>query len=321
VVTDLQHAPGVQQAAAALPLPPLGAGLNFTFRIPGRTPARAKDYSANYSAVSSEYFHLLGIPLLQGRLFTEADVERATKVCLISREFAKQYFPNEDPIGKQLVFGYQDEVPRQIVGIVGDVKQVGLVAPFAPQMYLPYPQNPWWTMGLLLKTQGTPTSLGPLIRQEIHRLDPSLPVNIQPLSRTVTDSIAQPRFRTWLFGLFAATALFLAALGTYGVISYFVMQGTRDIGIRMALGALRSKVLWMVIGSGLRLALLGVALGLAAALTFKRVVSSILFETSAVDLATLSLATGILIVVASLACYIPARRAMRVDPIAALRHE
>jgi predicted permease len=322
VVTDLQHSPGVEEAAAAVPLPPSGSGLNFSFRIPGRVTAGNEDYSANYSAVSANYFHLLRVPLLQGRLFSEVDSENALKVCIISHEFARRYFPGEDPIGKHLVFGYQDEVPRQIVGVVGDVKQVGLVEPFSPQMYVPYPQNPWWAMGLLVKTSGTPSVLTSVVRQEIHHLDARLPVTeIQPLGQTVTNSIAQPRFRTWLFGLFAAIALFLAALGTYGVISYFVMLGTRDIGIRMALGAAPGTILWMVIRRGIRLSVFGIVIGIAVAVAFKRVIASLLFETSAVDVLTLCVAAGLLLTVAFIACYLPARRAMRVDPIAALRHE
>jgi putative ABC transport system permease protein len=322
VTADLQHAPGVQQAAAALPLPPLGSGLNFGFHIPGRAAKETENYSANYGAVSPEYFQLLRIPLLEGRLFTDADAENAPKVCLVSREFVRRYFQGEDPLGRQLIFGYQDEVPRQIVGVVGDVKQVGLVEPFSPQMYVPYPQNPWWSMGLLLKTTGSLTSLEPLVRNEIQHLDAGLPVTaIQPLSQAIGDDIAQPRFRTWLFGLFAATALFLAALGTYGVISYFVVQGTRDIGVRMALGAVPKKVLLMVIGQGLKLALSGIAAGLIAALILHRVIASILFEISAVDLLTLSVTVALLALVSFAACYIPARRAMRVDPMSALRHE
>jgi putative ABC transport system permease protein len=323
IIERLKAAPGNPEVAAALPLPPNGSGFNFKFSIEGHPPpSSGTDYSANYSAVSADYFRVLRIPVLRGRSFAPEDTPESNKVCVISSEFAKHYFPNEDPVGKRLVFGYVDEIPREIVGIVGDVKQAGLAASIAPQMYVPYPQNPWWSMSLAIRTSIPGEQFSGTVRRELQNIDRSLSsTDLQLMSSNISQSIAQPRFRTLLFGLFGLTALFLAAVGVYGVISYFVSQRTRDIGVRLALGALPGDVLRMVLIQGIRLAAVGLAIGLIAALALGRAMNSLLFGITATDGLTLLGATLLLLLVALVACFVPARRAMNVHPIVALRHD
>lgn len=323
VIQNLNTTAGVPEAAVAIPIPPFGAGFTFRFTIPERPPQReGQELTANYSAVSPDYFKLLRIPLQRGRLFSLSDRPDMVKVCIISEKFARTYFPNEDPLNKQLVFGYINEEPRTIVGVVGDVKQMGLAAPFAPQMYVPYMQNPWSSMEVLVRTSSAPESFLPVLTRKVHEIDSQLPVaDVAPMSEAIYESIAQPRFRTMFFGLFGFIALVLASVGVYGVISYFVAQRTREIGVRMALGAQQKDVLKLVMWQGLRLAGAGVIVGLPLALALGKTMGSLLYGISAMDALTLCGAGGLLFLVALMASYLPARRAVRIDPIAALRQE
>ena len=325
LVEHLRSEPGVESAAAALPLPLTGGGLNFAFSIEGRADegAGANDRTANYTSATTEYFRVMGVPLAAGRTFDERDVPGAPQVCVVSTAFAHRYFPGEDPIGKRLVFGFQEPVAREIVGVVGDVKRDGLALPSQPEMYVPFAQDPWWAAYAVVRTSGgDPARLSSAMRADVQALDPTLPIeNIAPMRSFVDDSVAQPRFRTTLLGLFGAAALLLAVLGIYGVISYSVGRRTREVGIRLALGAAPGDVLRMVLGEGLALVGVGLALGLAGAFLATRSLSSLLFEVSRLDAGSWAGVAVLLLLAGLAASWIPARRATRVDPVSALRAE
>ncbi len=265
---------------------------------------------------------MLGIPLRQGRLFTASDDAAAPRVCAISAAFAARFFPGESPIGRRLVFGFAEPVPREIVGIVADVKRDGLGAPSKPEMYVPFAQEPWWAAYVSVRTPGDPGRLASAVRGEIRALAPTLPIEaLQPMTDIVRESVAEPRFRTTLVGFFAGTALLLAVVGIYGVISYGVERRTREVGIRVALGAGKGDVLRLIVRQGLALTGLGLAAGAAGALLLTQFLSSLLFETGRLDLPTFAGVALLLAGAGLLACWIPARRAARVDPVIALRFE
>jgi len=241
---------------------------------------------------------------------------------VISSAFAKRYFPGEDPLGRRLDFGFRESVSREIVGVVGDVRRDGLGAESRPEMYVPFAQDPWWAAYAVVRTAGDPARLSGTLRSEVRALDPTLPVeSVQPMTEMVSDSVAQPRFRTTLFGLFGLVALLLAAIGIYGVISYSVGRRTREVGIRMALGAGRRDVLKLVIGEGVALTAAGLAIGALGAVVLTRYLSSLLFQVGRLDPATYAAVAATLLFAGVLACWIPAQRAAKVDPLTALRSE
>jgi putative ABC transport system permease protein len=323
LVGRLQTEPEVEGVAAALPLPLSGGGLNFGFQIEGRSQEGAgNDLTANYTAVTPDYFRVMGVALLQGRFFTSFDAESAPRVCLISSTFARRFFPDESPIGRRLVFGFREGISRQIVGVVGDVKRDGIAVISRPEMYVPFFQDPWWASYLAVRTSGDPERLAAALRRDIRSLDPTLPIaDIQPMTRVVDDSVAQPRLRASLLTLFGATALVLAIIGVYGVISYNVGRRTREVGIRLALGAQRGDVLRLILRQGLGLTAAGLALGLAGALLLTRHLASLLFGIQPIDAPTYLGVAAVLLAAGLVACWIPARRATRVDPVHALRYE
>jgi putative ABC transport system permease protein len=323
LVDRLAGEPEVEGAAAALPLPLSGSGLNFGFQIEGRTQeGSGSDLTANYTAVTPDYFRILGVPLERGRLFAASDTIASPKVCVISATFARRFFPGESPVGRRLLFGFKESVAREIVGVVADVKRDGLAAPSRPEVYVPFLQDPWWASYIAVRTTGDPERLSAAVRRDIRALDPTLPIaDIQPMTRFVEDSVAQPRLRAALLALFGATALMLAVLGVYGVISYNVGRRTREVGIRMALGAQRRDVLELVLRQGLGLTAVGLAAGLAAALLLTRPLTSLLFGIEPLDPTTYGSVAAILLLASLAACWIPARRATRVDPIRTLRYE
>ena len=322
LVERLKARPGVESAAAVLPLPLTGSGLNFAFQIEGRPAEKAGQDSANFTAATAEYFRVLRVPLLRGRLFETADTPDSAKVCLVSAAFAKRYFPGENPLGRRLIFGFTQRVPREIVGVVGDVQRDGLASPSQPEMYVPFGQDPFWAAYVAVRTPGDPGSLASALRDEVRALDPSMPLaGIQPMDRYVYDSVAEPRFRTMLLGLFAAAALALAAIGLYGVVSYNAARRTREVGIRLALGAGRADVLRLVMREGLVLSGLGLAAGIAGAAFLTRFLSGLLFGVSRLDPLIYAAVALCLLAAGLLASVVPARRAARVDPIVALRYE
>ena len=323
LVERLKAEPGVEAAAAALPLPMTGGGLNFAFSIEGRAAAApGADLTANYTALTPDYFRVLAIPLLRGRLFAESDSASSPKVCVISDAFARRHFAGEDPLGKRLLFGFKEAIPRTIVGVVGDVKRDGPGAPSQPEMYVPFDQDPWWAAYLALRAHGDPVALTAAVRRAVADLDPSLPISdIEPMSQFVSDSVREPRFRTTLLGLFGVTALLLALIGIYGVIAYDVGRRAREIGIRLALGARNGDVLRLVVGQGLALTAAGLAAGAVAAGFLTRFLATLLFETRPLDAATYCGVALVLLATGAAACWVPARRALKVDPIRVLRND
>ncbi len=317
--------PGVQAAGAAHVVPMTGDDYVLGFEVDGRPPLPpGASQSTNYYSVSADYFKAMGIPLRRGRVFTERDTEDSPPVAVINETMVQKIFPNEDPIGKRITFDDRDKNPEwfEIVGIVGDVKQYGLDQPTTMQTYEPYTQQPPSSMMLVVRSAGDPTNLSAAIRSEVLKLDKEQPTTyIKTLNEYFSTSIAQQRFSVVLLGVFAAVALVLAAVGIYGVLSYAVTQRTHEIGIRMALGAGRRDVFRLVVGRGMLLSLIGVASGLVAAFALTRLMASLLFGVTATDAVTFASVAGVLLAVALLACYIPARRATKVDPLVALRYE
>jgi putative ABC transport system permease protein len=315
--------PGAQEAAVAVPLPLSDSYINLAFEIEGRPPRSKSDApTADFVAISPNYFHVMQVPLLRGREFSAADSEAGPKVCAISASLAQQLFPHESALDRRILIGYPANSSREIVGIVGDVKDSDLSARQSAQIYVPFVQNPFWAADIAVRAHGNPSALGGALREQIRAIDPALPVaEVRPMAEVVGSSIAQPRFRTALLSLFGGAALLLAAIGIYGVLAYTVAQQTREIGIRMALGANPGTVLRLVLGRGLRLAGAGTVIGVLASLMLTRLLGSLLFDVSATDPLTFAAVAGLLLGVASLACYVPARRAMRVDPMVALRYE
>jgi putative ABC transport system permease protein len=325
LVEQTQSLPGVRAAAVSNSLPPDDPDFSSDFTIEGRsTEPGQQSPIAYFIRVSPDYFRVLDIPLRSGRFFNATDSANAQRVMLINKTIQRQFFPNEDPIGKRINTGSaQEPVWHQIVGVVEDVKYNGLADEVQPALYQPTAQAPSWGMALILKTDvADPLSLTAAVRSEVRKLDHDLPIaQVSTLDQRLATATAQPRFRTMLITLFAAVALVLACVGIYGVISYSVAQRTHEIGIRIALGAQQHDVLKLVILQGASLAITGAALGLGGAFALTRLMAGLLFGVTPTDALTFSYVPLCLILVALLACYIPARRAAKVDPLVALRYE
>jgi putative ABC transport system permease protein len=328
LIPKLRAIPGVQAAAAVVSLPLSGSSIVLTFEIAGRPPLPPSQQPAMQVRVATpDYFQTVGIPLKRGRAFTEQDREGAPPVVLITESTAKQYFPNEDPIGKKITLGWGrgPGTPRaggEVVGIIGDVKDAGLDEADPPQIYLPYRQWPLQSMAVVLETSVPPERVADAARRETYSVDPNIPVgNVRTLQQVVERSISQPRFYMTLLTIFAALALLLAAVGTFGVLSYAVAQRSREIGIRMALGAQERTVVGLIVRHAMILAAGGIALGVTAAWFLSKLLSAFLFATDPRDLATLAAVALTLGLVALLASYLPARRATKIDPVVALRAE
>jgi putative ABC transport system permease protein len=325
LMTRLQAQPGMQDSAIAGPLPIVDCCVTLSFQIVGNPPSQAGAAdTANYVPASPRYFSVMRIPLLRGRLFDESDSSSSVAVALISEALAKRYFPNEDPLGRHLTFGFPANgvVSREIVGIVGNIHDVSLGKAPGPMLYVPFAQAPLYGGEVVVKSTLGTSEVVSTIRAVTHGIDKNLPVtDIAALPEVLNASVAQPRFRTLLLGLFGAIALVLAAVGIFGVISYSVSRRTHELGIRMALGAQPGSVMSMVLRETLTLALIGIAVGVPCALAATRLIRRLLFNVTLHDPITLALVPLVLMVVAALASYIPARRAMKVDPMVALRHE
>jgi len=322
LLEKVSQLPGVEAAGASVVLP-LDNDFLLGFEIEGRPPMPAdQDQSTNYYSVTPGYFNAMGIPLRRGRLFDDHDRKNATRVIIINEEMARRLFPDEDPLGKRIHVTMGEKLYREVVGVVGDVKQYGLDQKTPLETYEPFAQQPFSSMSLVVRAAGDPAALSNAIRGEVLSVDKDQPVSsIKPLTELVRSSIAQQRFAMLLLGVFAAVAMLLAVVGIYGVMSYSVTQRTHEIGIRMALGASPRNVLRLVVGQGMRLALIGVALGLSIAFLVTRIMASLLFGVSATDLMTFTVFSVSLTAVALVACLVPARRALKVDPMVALRYE
>jgi putative ABC transport system permease protein len=323
----LEAIPGVRDAAGVIALPLSGTSLVLTFEVGGRPPVPPSQQPAMQVRIATaDYFESIGIPLERGRYFTERDRAGTPKVVLLTAAAVKQYFPGEDPIGKTITLGWGRDGQRaggEVVGIVGDIRDAGLAEPNPPQIFLPFAQWPVGRMTVLLDTAVTPATVADAARKTVYALDGNLPVgNVRTLDEVVARSISQPRFYMTLLTTFAGVALTLAAIGIFGVLSYAVAQRTREIGIRMALGAHHGSVLGLIVREAMLMTGGGVVLGIIAAfLLTEWLVATLLFETSPHDPATFVVVAAVLTTVSLAAAYIPARRATRVDPIVALRSE
>ncbi|HET8783521.1 MAG TPA: ABC transporter permease [Pyrinomonadaceae bacterium] len=328
--TDLIHRveslPGVKSAAVTTNLPLYRQGNSIDISIEGQPPpAPGKENIVVTRIISPKYFETMTIPLLSGRAFNDQDTATTPRVAVISESMARRYWPGEDPIGKRIGAGriQRPEDWTQVVGVVKDVRQFELTADSKPQMYLPYRQRGFFpSEDLVVKTDVDPASLASTVRNAVWEIDKDQPVsNIRTMEEILLESIARQRFSMLLLAIFAAVALILAAVGIYGVMSYSVAQRTHEIGIRMALGAQTGAVLKLAVSYGLKLVVVGIVIGLIAAFALTRVMSTLLFGVTATDPTTFALISLLLIGVAAVASYIPARRATKVDPIIALRYE
>jgi putative ABC transport system permease protein len=317
----LDALPQVTTAGMVQTLPMRGSYF-LTFEVQGRpAPKPGEKPSASHRIVSPGYFAALGIPLVRGRMFTDRDREKSPMVAVVDEAFVGRHFPQEDPIGRGLDIGNGSDGFYEIVGVVGNVRHGSLDSNPNPTMYVPFKQDVFSQMWIVVRADGDPIQLSPVARQTVREIDPGLPAfAVVPLSTVVSDSVAPQRFSMLLLGLFAVVALFLAAVGLYGVVAYSVSQRTQEIGLRMAIGAQRGDVLGMVVGGGMKLALIGVAIGIAGALALSGVVRTMLFGVTRLDAVSYAATSLVLLTVAALACYVPARRATRVDPITALRN-
>jgi predicted permease len=318
--------PGVTAAGAATVLPLSGSNSDSSFVIEGKMPQSLTTFpDEEYRVVTPDYFRTMNIPLIKGRFFDEADHDQAPGAVIINQALARKYFAGEEPLGRRLTMDDPSNPAASwvtVVGIVGDIKHRGLNTEAKPELYVTHAQNPERSMTLVARTASSPSAVASAVRREIASLDKDLPVyNTRTMDQVISDSVAQQRLSTFLLGLFAALALTLTTVGIYGVISYTVAQRTHEIGVRMALGAQARDVLRLVVGQGMVMVLIGVGLGLAAAFGLTRLMSSLLYGVSATDPMIFVIVSLGLSLVALIACYVPARRATRVDPMTALRYE
>jgi putative ABC transport system permease protein len=327
VETSLRGAPEVTAVGFVTRLPLMSTLNNVTtyLAIEGREVAPGDRPEIDFRRASTSYFQALGIPLLSGRLVTEQDVTNNQRLVLINEAMATRFWPGEDPVGKRIstaVSSGQQTQWQTIVGVVGNVRHLGLDIEPRPEIYYHTNTQPPFGPVVVIRTTSDPKRLISIARAKIRELDRNVPVsNVNTMEELVAQSVAQRRFGMFLLGIFALLALTLAAIGIYGVVSYSVTQRTQEIGVRMALGASTTDVLKMVLRNGMSLALIGVGLGLAGAFGLTRLMSKLLFEVKPTDVTTFTLVSVGLMVVALLACYLPARRAMKVDALEALRYE
>jgi len=318
----LSGLPGVEASGGITSLPLQGNSIFSPFRIQGRpTGPDGKLMAAVINVVSPGYFNTMGIPLRGGRWFTDNDGEQSPRVAVINDVAAKRFFDNTDPVGRQVFIRAQDDQPYTVVGVVGSSRQFDITSAPNPEIFTNYQQSTMSYMYVLVKTKGDPTTLIPTIRRAVAEIDPEQPVGHRTLVQQMENAVAQPRLYTLLVGMFAVLALLLAMVGVYGVMSYAVTQRIQEIGVRMALGAHRSHVLRLFLANSFKVVFIGVAAGLALALALNRVMVNMLFNVKSTDAFTFTFAAGLLCFAALVASYLPARRATRVDPIIALRHE
>jgi putative ABC transport system permease protein len=314
--------PGVISVGATSHLPLLNYNYGARLRVEGRAPQKGeKETGAPVASINPDYFRTLGISLRAGRFFNDGDAEGAPSVALLSESLAHKLFPNEDPLGKRLNIAGSGAEWTSVIGVVNDIRHKGLDRETEPSVYLSYRQLPR-EMALLLRSAVGPASLAPALRNAVREVDPALPVyDVMTMNERLSNSVVARRFNLALLGGFAALALLLAGVGVYGVISYVVTQRTHEVGIRMALGAQSADVVRLFIKQGMAIVMFGVALGLIGAFALTRVMRSLLFDVSASDPLTFACVALLLSLVALAACYLPARRAARIDPLASLRRE
>jgi len=322
VLQRVAKLPGVRSAAGSTFPPFVWGDLVFSFRVEGRPPVQpGQRPRANFYSISSSYFQTLGIPLVGGRLFDEHDSRGGASVVIVNETLARRHFPNGSPVGQRILGGWSDG-SSQIVGVVGDTKHYALDSDTTEQVYVPFHQATAESMTLVLRADGDPAKLAAALRNEVLAVDPEQPVSdIKTLQQAVSGSVARQRFSAALLGFFASLALVLAAAGIYAVTAYSVSQRTQELGLRMALGADSRDIISLVLKRGLALTVAGLAAGLLGAGALTRLLNALLFETSPLDVSTFLGATLVILAVHLLACYVPARRATKVDPMVALRCE
>jgi putative ABC transport system permease protein len=331
VLARVRALPGVTAAGASTTLPMGGSKMSIGFSVAGKTTDEpGQQASSPFDVVSPDYFRAMGIPVLAGREFTERDTEKSLPVVVISESLAHRYWPSEDPVGKRMRPDYsaskdddEEEAPeREIVGVVGDVKHDGLKDDAKTAIYTPLAQTPLPFASLVVVSDADPSSLTETVRREVLAVDHNQPIaNVRLLDRVVSDSVARPRLYMTLLAIFAAVALVLTVIGIYGVIAYSVRRRTHEIGVRIALGATSGNVLGLVVRQGMALVLIGVALGVVAALGVTRFMASLLFGVAPTDPLTFGGVALLLAAFALLSIDLPARRAARLDPTVALREE
>jgi len=320
--TSLESRAGVT-AVGLIQTLPLRGNYMLTFDIRGRAPAKpGEDPSANYRVASARYFETLRVRVSRGRVFTAHDTAAAQPVAVVDEAFVRKYFGGQDPLGQAITIGNTRETFYEIVGVVGDVHHDALEATASPTMYVPFAQDPFSSAWVLVKTTADPADLTTTVRQTVRAIDPTLPAySMRPLEEIVHDSIALRRLSMLLLLVFAVAAVVLAGVGLYGVMAYTVTQRTREIGVRMAMGAAPADVSRLVVGHSLKLVSAGIVLGIAATVALAPLVKPMLFEVPPSDLVSYAATIGVLIVVSLLASYVPARRAVRVNPVVAMQEE
>jgi putative ABC transport system permease protein len=317
----LEQRAEIQSAAILFPSPMEGRNAQGTLTIEGQPVLKRGDrpFSA-LASISEKYFQTLGIPLIEGRTFTKYDRDPAPAVAIVNATFARRYFAGQNPVGHRVRFSEEGDDWITIVGVAGDSRNVGLKDPPTPLLYLPYDTFPLAYMSIATRSAAGPSVVASIARGEVKKIDPDMGIDrIVPLTDVVHGSVSEPRFRTLLLTAFAIIALVLAAVGLFGLMSFTVVQRTREIGIRIALGARPQQVIGPVVREGLLLAVAGLALGLAGSFAATRFLEAFLFDVRGTDLATYSAVAAVLLAVAFVATYIPSRRAARIDPITALR--
>ena len=322
LVSRVSALPGVESAGAVSYLPLAGPGAGTGFTIVGQPPALpGQGPSTDVSVCDNGYFRAMKIPLLTGRFFSERELREKSNVVIVNESLARKYFPGEQPLGKSLVIAMNDpQVPTEIIGVVADLKFSDFATEARPMTFWPHPQLAYSAMTLTIRTASDPASFGPLVEREVRGLDKDQPVaDVRTMDQWVARSLSQARFSSTLLTVFAALALTLAAIGIYGVMSYAVSQRTPEIGIRLALGAEASDILGMIVGNAVRLAAIGLAIGVVLSLALSRTLTSLLYETAGTDPVTFAAVVGVLGGVAIAASYFPARRASKIPPVEALR--
>jgi putative ABC transport system permease protein len=321
----LRTLPGVESVAVTSAVPVGGSGGTIRFIVEGRPIATGQEDECDIITVTPGYFPTLKVPLIKGRLFNEADSHDAPRVVVVNQAFVNKYFPNEDAVGKRIRFTFNPKAPfMQVVGVAGTVAQDDLAGPPSPIIYTSNDQSPSTYLTYMIRTAGNPDAFVGSVQAELHKMDQQLPL-IQPQSMDEITNQAPAvflrRYPSYLIGSFAGLALILAMVGLYGLLSFTVVQRTREIGIRVAMGAQRRDILNLILGQGIKALLAGVAIGVIAGLALTRLMASLLFGVKPTDALTFAIVGAILLLVSTAACYIPARRAMGVDPLTALRHE
>jgi putative ABC transport system permease protein len=318
--------PGVRSATSVIPLPLSGDMFRISFETEGRPIAKGDQPSADFFCIGDDYFKTLGVSILKGRDFTERDNKESPGVIIVNQTFARKFFPNEDPIGKRIKPGISTDTDepamREIVGVVSDVRNRNLSSDLREGYFVPYRQVPFNQMTMIVRTTNDPHSLMVAVQNEVHSMDQEVPVySLKTMDEYISATVAAPRFNATLLFIFASVALVLTIVGLYGVMSYSVAQRTNEIGIRMALGAQTGDVLRLIVSQGFKLVLIGLGIGLIGAFGLMKIISSLLFGVTSKDPLTFVAVGVLLALVALLACYIPARRATRLDPLNALRYE